>query len=434
VHRLFRVIASLAVLSLVSMAGCSSGQPAGKTIRIGVDLPLSGAEGQAGNPTLNGVRFYVHQHPTLNGYNVVVTALDDAVNGVNNPARGAQNVGALVADPLVMGIIGPFDSSVARAAIPVANRAHLAMISPSASSTCLTRDPFLPAALNPTRVAISCKTAGLPSPADLRPTSTNNFFRLAASDDLQGAAAADFGYNNLHLVRVAVLSDHEVYGQALADSFRARFTKLGGLVVANLDFAPAATLDLSGFFKQAKSDGAQAIYFGGTTANRGCAIRAQMATVFAPGAATPYLGGDGIAEDPTCVRDAGSNAAGIYATVPVADPARQQASQAVITAFKAEYRHSWDYGAYTVLAYDATAILYDAIDQTITDAGGKALSRQSVTDNVALTGTGPNAPYAFLPSGDTTHPVLSIYQSPGSDPAAPWPWVGAIDYSAKLPS
>jgi branched-chain amino acid transport system substrate-binding protein len=405
----------------------------GKTIKIGVDLPLSGGEGPAGTPTLNGVRFYVHQHPVLDGYNVVVSAHDDAVDGVHNPRRGAENVAALIADPLVMGIVGPFDSSVARAAIPLANQAHLAMISPSASNPCLTRDPFLPAALNPSGVAISCKAAGLPSPADLRPTSTNNFFRLAATDELQGAAAADFGYKDLHLLRVAVLSDHEVYGQALADSFRARFTRLGGLVVLHLDFAPSNTLDLTAFFKQAKQDGAQAIYFGGSTANRGCLIRAQMATVFGTGAAIPYIGSDGIAEDPACVRDAGSNATGIYATVPVADPSRDPASQAAIDAFKAEYRHPWDYGAYTMLAYDATAILYDAIHRAMGDAGGKLPSRLTVTDDVAVGGTGANRPFGFGPTGDTFHPVVSIYEAQSSDPSAAWPWVGAIDYSAKLP-
>jgi len=334
VRLLTRAIAWLPVLSLVFLTACSGGGAVGKTIKIGVDLPLSGVEGQAGRPTLNGVRFYAHQHPVLDGYNVVVTVRDDAVNGVHNPKRGAENVAALVADPLVMGIIGPLDSSVARAAIPVANKAYLAMISPSASNPCLTRDPFLPAALNPSRVAISCQAASLPAPADLRPTSTNNFFRLAATDDLQGAAAADFGYKNLHLLRVAVLSDHEVYGQALADSFRARFTKLGGLAVLYLDFAPSNTLDLSAFFKQAKADGAQAIYFGGSTANRGCAIRAQMATVFGTGAAIPYLGADGIAEDPACVRDAGSNAPGVYATVPVVDPIQDPVAKAAVDAFK----------------------------------------------------------------------------------------------------
>lgn len=429
-----RTIACIGVVALASLAACSGGNSSdGKTIKIGVDLPLSGDEGQAGVPTLNGVRFYIHQHPVIDGFKVEVSARDDAIKGVHDAKLGAQNFSDLIADPQVMGIVGPFNANVARAAIPLANAAHLAVISPATSNPCLTRDPYLPAGLNPTRTAIGCKAAGFPVPGDLRPTKTNNFFRLATTDDLQGAAAADYAVNSLHLLRVGVLSDREVFGQALAAGFRARFTKLGGLVVLYQDFAPSATLDLSSFFKQTKADGGQAIYFGGITANQGCAIRAQMAAVFGASAAVPYLSGSGIAEDPACVRAAGANAPGIYATVPVADPDQVASSQAVIAAFKAQYRNSWEYGAYTILAYDSTAILYNALDRAITDASGKLPTRQMVTDDVAAIGTGADHTFGFDPAGDTIHRVVSIFETTSSDPAAPWSFAGAVDYSAKLP-
>jgi branched-chain amino acid transport system substrate-binding protein len=431
-----RTVACVATCCIVSLGACS-GDSGSKspTIKIGVDLPLSGAEGQAGTPTLNGVRFYVHQHPTLEGFDVVVSPRDDAVKGVHDPALGARNVAAFVADREVLGVIGPFDSSVARAAIPPANAANLALISPSASSRCLTKDPFLPAGLNPTRQAIACTAASLPEPASLRSTKVNNFFRLVTTDDLQGAAAADFGYKDLKLLRVAVLSDHEAYGQALASSFRARFTKLGGLVVAQLDFAPSPTLDLTAFFSQAKKEQAQAIYFGGVTANNGCTIRAQMAAVFGAGATIPYLGGSGIAEDPACVRDAGSNSAGIYATVPAISPDELPAAKTVISAFKAEHPNAWDYGAYTMLAYDATAVLYDALGRAIRAAGGKAPARADVVTQLASTKAfqGATGTFGFDADGDTTLRVVSIFEATSPDPASPWRRAGAVDYTAKLP-
>lgn len=429
-----RTIACICVAGLVPLTACAvGGSGNSNTIKIGVDLPLSGDEGQAGRPTLNGVRFFVHQHPVLEGFKVEVSARDDAVKGVHDPKLGGRNISDLVTDPQVLGLIGPFDSSVARVGIPIANQAHLAMISPSTSNPCLTREPYLPAGLNPTRLAITCKAAGLPAPSDLRPTKVNNFFRLATTDDLQGAAAADYAYTNLHLLRVAVLSDHESYGQALAGSFRARFTKLGGLVVAYLDFTPSTTLDVAGLFRRAKNDGAQAIYFGGVTANQGCSIRSQMAAVF--GASTPYLGGSGIAEDPACVRDAGSNAAGIYATVPAVNPDQVATARAVIDAFKVEYGNAWDYGAYTILAYDATAILYDALGRAIKAAGGKLPKREDVVAKLAAISAfgGAAGTYGFDAAGDTTHRVISIYEATGPDPAAPWRWVKEVDYTARLP-
>jgi branched-chain amino acid transport system substrate-binding protein len=434
VRRSLRSIACIGALCVLPIAACSSGDSGPKAgIKIGVDLPLSGVEGRAGTPTLNGVRFFVRQHPTLDGLNVAISAQDDSVNGVHNAKLGAQNVTTLVNDPLVLGIIGPFDSSVARVAIPIANRAHLAMISPSASDQCLTKTVFVPAGLSPAHRAVACNEVGLPMPADLRPSKVNNFFRLVSTNDLQGAAAADFGYNNLHLLRVAVLSDHEAYGQALASGFRTRFNKLGGLVVSYQDVAPAAYLNLATFFTQARKDGAQAVYFGGSTVNHACSIRAQMASVF--GAAAPYLGGDGIAEDPACVRDAGSSAAGIRATVPAIDPEQTPSAKSAISAFKAAYPNPADFGPYTMLAYDATAVLYDAIDKALKAAGGKFPGRAEVVAKLAATTAfaGVTGTFGFDAAGDTTHRIVSIYESQSSDPGAGWPWIGEIDYSAKLP-
>ena len=434
VHSSLRSIACLAALGLLPVAACASGSSGPKAdIEVGVDLPLSGIEGRGGVPTLNGVRFYVKQHPTLDGFNVAVNARDDAINGVHNAKLGADNIAAFVNDTAVLGVVGPFDSLVARAAIPVANQAHLALISPSASDQCLTKAVFVPAGLSPARKAVACPEVGLPLPADLRPDKINNFFRLAATDDLQGAAAADFGYKNLHLLRVAVLSDHEAYGQALASAFRTRFNKLGGLVVVYLDFAPAAGIALGGFFSQAKKEGAQAVYFGGVAANRSCSIRAQAVAALGAGAA--LLGGDGIAEDPVCVHDAGAAAAGIYATVPAIDSDQVPSARAATADFKAAYPRSTDYGPYTMLAFDAAAVLYDAIDRAIKAAGGRIPSRADVVAKLAATTdfAGVTGTFGFDSAGDTTNRIVSIFEAQSSDPAAPWPWVGTVDYSAKLP-
>jgi branched-chain amino acid transport system substrate-binding protein len=422
------------VAGLVFVAGCS-GATARKVIRIGVDLPLSGAEGRAGITALNGVQFFVHQHPTIGGFSVEVAAQDDAIAGVDDPGQGTHNIEVLAADPMVMGVIGPFNASVARREIPVANDAHLAMISPAVSSRCLTKEPFLPAGLSRTHVAITCKAVGLPTPVELRPSGTNNFFRLVTTDDLQGPAAADYGYRNLLLRRVAVLSDHEAYGQALASGFMTRFTRLGGSIVDILDFDPTARLDLTTFMRHAKGDGAQAIYYGGVTSNHGCVIRAQMASVFSPGEASPFLGGDGIAKDPNCVRNAGANAVGMYATVAVTAPDIIPNAQPVIAAFKVQYPNESDYSAYTIPAYDSAAILYGAVDRAVKAAGGKLPARDAVVAQVAATAgfAGASGTFGFDGAGDTTLRVVSVFESRTADPAAPWSFVRAVDYSAALP-
>src|ERR1700681_651270 len=327
------VVSVALLIALPSCSGGSAGATPDRTITIGVDLPLPGVEGPAGTATLNGVRFFVQRHPVLDGFTISVDARDDPGGASQATARGLKNLESLIAQPRVVAVIGPFDSNVARAQIPVANRAHLALVSPGTSSRCLTKEPFLPARLNPAHTVITCHAAGLPSPSQLRPTGVNNFFRLSATDELQGPAAADYATRQLHLQRVAVLTDGEAYGQGLADGFTARFIHLGGTVVAHRDLDPAKAIDAAAFLQAAKNDRAQGVYFGGTSRNHSCVLRSQMSSVFGTDTAAPLLGGDGIALDPTCVGDAGASAMDIYATVPAADPEHVDSASAVIAAF-----------------------------------------------------------------------------------------------------
>ncbi len=423
---------------LVALPACSAdgaGASAARTITIGVDLPLSGVEGQAGTSTLNGVRFFVHRHPYLDGFAVNVDARDDPASPSRDTARGIQNIQALIADPRVLAVIGPFDSNIARAQIPLSNGAHLALVSPGTSNRCLTKEPFLPSALNPARTAITCAAAHLPSPAELRPTGVNNFFRLSTTDELQGPAAADYATRQLHLQRVAVLTDGEAYGQGLADSFTARFNHLGGSVVAHADLDASKAIDAAAFLQAAKNDGAQGVYFGGTSANHTCIIRSQMASVFGSDAAAPLLGGDGIALDPACVGDAGATAAGIYATVPGADAEHIDSAAAVLTAFRTQFGRPADFGPGTVSAYDATGVVYDALDRAIKASAGNLPARDSVVAELAATSaySGATGVFGFDPEGDTTLRLVSIFRPAGPDLDAGWQWVATADYSAALP-
>jgi branched-chain amino acid transport system substrate-binding protein len=423
------------LLALPACTADSAALPPARTITIGVDLPLTGVEGPAGTATLNGVRFFVQRHPVLDGFTISVDARDDPGGASQATARGLKNLESLIAQPRVLAIIGPFDSSVARAQIPVANLAHLALVSPGTSSRCLTKEPFLPALLNPARTAITCKAAGLPSPAELRPTGVNNFFRLSTTDELQGPAAADYATKQLHLQRVAVLTDGEAYGQGLADSFTARFIHLGGTVVAHMDLDPSKTIDATAFLQSAKNDRAQGVYYGGTSSNHACVLRSQMTTVFGADAAAPLLGGDGIALDPTCVGDAGASATGIFATVPAADPEHVDSASSVIIAFRSQYGRPADFGPGTIPAYDATGVVYEALDQAIRASAGNVPARDSVVAVLAATTaySGSTGVFGFDPAGDTTLRLVSIFKPASADLDAGWTWLTTIDYTAALP-
>jgi branched-chain amino acid transport system substrate-binding protein len=263
----------------------------------------------------------------------------------------------------------------------------------------------------------------------------NNYFRLSVTDELQGPAAADYARKQLHLMRFAVVNHREAYGQLLANSFTARFNRLGGTVVARQELDPTATFDLTSFFERAKKSGAQGVYFGGSASNHSCEVRHQMAGVFEIGAGTPFLGGDGIALDPTCVRDAGANAPGIYATVPVADPEQIPSAQQLIQSFKTQYGRAGDFGPYTIAAYDAAGALYDALDRAIWVTRGNVPFRDTVVNQLAaITAfSGAAGVFGFDPDGDTTLRVVSIFKPAGIDPRSGWKWVDTVSYTAALP-
>jgi branched-chain amino acid transport system substrate-binding protein len=409
---------------LLLLVACSPAQPAGpagKSLRIGVDLPLSGAEVGAATPVLDGVRFFLQTHPALDGFNVELVIADDAAD----PDRGVSNIDTFLSDPSVMAMIGPLDGAVARKEIPVANAAGLAMVSPATSNPCLTRDTYLPAFLNPARTAVTCKQAGVPAASELRPAHVNNFFRLTTTDDLQGAAAADFAFDTLHLLRAAVISDHETYGQGLASAFSARFAKRGGSVLGRFDAASQRDqAGIASFLSRMKLDGADAVYYGGA----GCAVRAPLTSVWA-GQAAPFLGGDGIAQDPAC------DGAGVYATVPIADAASLPSASAAIRAFRSSFGATTAYGPYTMLAYDAAAILYAALDRAIRARGGATPARADVLARVAQTSglAGVTGELGFDADGDTTNRVVTVLAAPAGGVGTPWTVAGTIDYSVRLP-
>src|SRR6266581_5758024 len=94
--------------------------PTGSTIiKIATDLPVSGKDTSAGKPAENGARLAVDQanaNHSIASYTLAFEPKDDVgPSGMHDPAVGARNVTAFVADALVAGIMGPLNSWVAMA-------------------------------------------------------------------------------------------------------------------------------------------------------------------------------------------------------------------------------------------------------------------------------------------------------------------------------
>jgi len=438
-----KLLAGLAVASM-ALAACgtsTAGNTNKGTIKIGVDFPESGAETSNGVPALNGVKYAVSKTGTVDGFTLEVFNLDDAVSGVHDPAKGAQNMSQFVDDTKVLGVIGPFNSSVAKAEIPVTNRASLVQISPANTNPCLTKPVYIPSALSG-GADVQCSDAAGYTPSGLRPTGTNNYFRVATTDDYQGPAVADYALNTLKLMKVAVASDNETYGKGIADTFSARFKNKGGTVVFRQDFPNASHIsDFRSFLTSAKNHGAEAIYAGGTNSNNLCVMRQQMSTIFAT--TVPFLGGDGLVNG-DCLKDAAGEAANIYASIATVDASGNPAAKSTIDGFKAAYPNASDFGAYTMPAYDATKILIAAIHLAIQANSGNMPTRAQVLAQMTKVDyTGVLGHTSFDSNGDTTAKIISVYQSKATSDAgstAPlttqgnygWYYVSKVDFTNGL--
>jgi branched-chain amino acid transport system substrate-binding protein len=381
-------------LVIVACGGSGSGGGSKGTIEIGVEMPLSGTDSSQGQPILNGVELAVQNHPTVKGYKLQVKSYDDAVQGTHDPQKGAQNIQAMAGDSKILGVVGPLNSNVGKAEIPIAAQNSLALVSPGNTNECLTRDDY------------DCNGAA----SQLRQGNPNTYFRLVTMDVFQGPASAYYAYQQLKLTKVAVASDNETYGKGIADAFSDAYKKLGGQVVARQDFDWKTTDNFSPFLQRAKDAGAQAIYWGGVTATKSCIPRAQMKGIFDP--KTPYMGGDGIATD----------------HVPGA--------KSVIQQYDSKFGKQNRTG-YAIIAYDAAGVLIDSISRAIDANGGKLPTRKQVVQQLAKTTNyqGILGPVSFDKNGDNKKRVVSIYEYTSSDPnqAASAPWKGQYDFGATPP-
>ena len=398
------VVLTAATLLAFACGGTSGG--GGSTskgeIDIASDLPTSGADASSGLPTQYGAQFAVAQKGSVDGFTLKFVPFDDAVNGKHDPTKGAQNVQQMISNNKILGMVGPFNSGVAAAEIPVANNAPLGMVSPSNTNECLT-------------IAFDyCQSYAGYTPSSLRPTGKNNYFRIAANDTFQGPAMADFAYDTLGIKVVAVWDDQEPFGLGVANNFAKEFQKKGGTVVARQGFDTSSKPDFHAWLNRAKAAGAQGIYAGATSATYGCIPRAESQGIFDVN--TFYLGPDGIG-DRQCITDSGAMANDhMYASQGVADANSNSSAASTITAYKAQHTNPSDIGAYTWAGYDCAAILIDAIDRAIKANNNNMPSRQQVIDQLAKTSNfqGLTGTYTLNAAGDPTSPALQIQQNQSS--------------------
>lgn len=388
---------------------------AGKSVKlcIGTDFPVSRNDSQGIAPD-QAVRLAIdesnHSRSLGNNVTLELVVLDDVdpTSGKHSPDQGKKNMQQLINTSCVVGVVGPGNSNVAEAEIPLAAQAGLALISPAATEPCLT----LPTnEIGPGE----CDVA----PAILHPNGQNTFFRIPANDDVQGKVEANLVFDatpitstngGLGARNVYIVDDGEAFGKELALFFENHFKERGGHVLGQHSLTSSDLANISSLASTIARMHPPAVFFSGTTSTGGSVLLSALAD---QGYKGTFVGGDGIANDPDFVSNTGSASTGTFATLAEPDLCGQPSSQLtdVQQHFVSNYAHDYRScpGRYGANAYDAARILIQAIQSLLQNH--QQVTRASVLQAVQQTSyDGVTGHITFDTNGDNANGQFSLFK------------------------
>jgi branched-chain amino acid transport system substrate-binding protein len=405
------------LLASMSLAACGSTSNAGngdiKNIIIGTDLPVSGADAGVALPCQNGIDLAISEAQLPKGYTVTFDNKNDEGTSGADQNIGKTNIEDLVQNSNVVGVVGPFNSGVAVAEIPVINAAGLTEISPSNTNPGLTKSQF--AAANGINFAL-LHPAGKPEA----------YFRLPGTDDVQGqvdAQVATSSQVNAH--KVFVVDDNSTYGLGLATYFSAAFTSMGGTVLGHAHITPQTLGNLPSLVTQILGSHPDAVFYGGVTSQGGAAMKKALGSAGA--AKLPVIGGDGIADDPQwSVIATNAYAINTVGSEP-APPPPSLLNNSAVTTFISNYKAKYnaDPTPYSLLGFDSAGVIIQAITNLIN--AGTPVTRANVRSQVAgITYQGLTGKISFDANGDNSgQKVFSIWAI--TDTSGMWKYVTEVN-------
>jgi branched-chain amino acid transport system substrate-binding protein len=378
---------ALAILGSSALAGFARSTRAdGKSVTVGINLPLTGAGAEDAYNILHGALLAIEEANARGGpegYEVKVLSLDDgtATAGQYDPAQAATNARKMVVDATVVAAIGPMASGSGKAMAPLLSQGNLATVTPSSTNPDLTDPKFA---------------------AQYCPAGKTIYFRTVTTDAYQGPNMANFMADRLKVKSVFIVDDTGAYGVGLADAFQAQAAKRG-MTVLGRDRVDPLQSDYRTLLTKIRALGAQAMYCG-SSALAGVKLVKQSYDIMPD---MVKAGGDGLHQQ-SILSGAGFPAAqGWYSTI----AAPHMLDDAKLSAWLAGYQKRWGTppSDYAITAYDAALVVLAAIE-TVAKSGAK-VTRAAVRDAIqagtvdTLQGT-----LSFDANGDLTSRVVSVFQ------------------------
>lgn len=378
-------LAAFAALAL----GAAACGPREKVVKIAVAAPLTGDTGAEGLGIKRAVVMAVEEANASGRfpYKLAAAPFDDRAD----PKEAVNVANLILSDPRIVAVVGHYTSGCSIPAAKVYARAPIAMVSPGATTPEVTLQQLTPDWIGPRVV-----------------------FRVVATDDVQGAAAAEYAFKKLKKRRMALLHDKTPYGQGIAEQFQKTFESLGGKVTS-MDGVSIGDRDFKALLTRIKGDPQkpEGLYFGGLYTEAGLLL-VQMREL---GLKDPFvfISDDG-AQSPVLYEVAGDAADGAYLTT-IGVPVEQLPSA---KAFRESYKKRWtgpseDIKPFDHFGYEAAQIVLEAVLRA-----GPEPDREKVL--AALPGIrheGVLGVTSFDEKGDTSNRIVTMTRARASDRSFP---------------
>jgi branched-chain amino acid transport system substrate-binding protein len=375
-------------LPLATLAGsyALNAFAADKTITIGINLPLTGADAHDAELIKDGAMLALDEANAqggVAGYKINVTVLDDgtATAGQYDPAQAATNARKMVSDNSVVAAIGPQMSGSGKAMAPILSQGNLAIVTPSSTNPDIT-DP---------------KFAG-----QYRPAGKAIYFRTVTTDAFQGPNMANYFIDTLKVKSVYVLDDSGAYGVGIADAFQRQAEKRA-LKVLGRDQLNPKEADYTTVLTKIKSLNPDSLYYGGV-AQAGVKVVKQSYDIM------PKIiraGGDGL-YGAEILKGAGfPSAEGLYATIAAPNLLENPDAKPWVERFVKKYGQQPE--NYSITAYDAALVILDAVKRVA--ESGKEVNRGNVRDAIQTSKAKTlQGVVSFDDNGDITNREVSVFQ------------------------
>lgn len=335
------------MLSAGVLAACSGGEKqsgsesGGETIKIGVNLELSGNVASYGQGLNEGLELAVEEinKEGIDGKKIELVKFDNK----SDAAEATSGALKLISQDNVSAIIGAATSTNTLAQVQIAQDNKVPIITPSGTNPDIT----------------------------FKDDKLNDFiFRTCFIDPFQGQIAANFAAENLGVKNAAILIDSASdYSKGLANAFTEAFEAKGGKVIAEEAYMAKDT-DFNATLTNLKSSNPEFVYIPGYYEEVGLILKQAKEL----GLDAAFMGGDGW-DSPTLVELAGADSLQkSYITNHYSSGDTDEEIQAFVKAFEAEHNKTPD--AFNALGYDTGYLLADAIKRagsTDSEAIQKAL-------------------------------------------------------------